>query len=360
MAHISTTARKNRKRTREFIVQSLKRTTGRSDRWEFVNPTNNEKIVLDALGVEGLLYSIVPAARDAEYKYGPGVARLMLTYEQVNNNYRDAGELNDIVKIIASAHVDEWDAELNGKSIRELIDFFHGETMCLDNEDREEIAKHVLTPNERYMIVEIPDYNTATQYKSYTTWCITSSDRMFDHYSANGMNKVYFLLRDDYADLAPCNAHKKDDYGLSMVSVIVRPHGGLGFCTGRYNHGLSGNDQLMTTLELSQLVGRNYYDIFKPKTGEEIEKVIFENWEVLEPDTVACAKNWKLIKKRPTSSDYFLNSGNVVTYYDPSKRYLVFDSVQPFDENGLAIVKLNGRYNFINRQGDIVFQFTPK
>lgn len=356
MAHISTQARKYRKQTRDVITQRLKSLTGKTTGWSFVNPTNNENVTLDALGVEGMLYSIIPAAREAEYKYGAGVARLMLSHEQINNNYRDASELNDIIKIISSAHTHEWDPDLRGCSVRELIDFFHSESKYMDNADREEISKMDLTPNDDYVVVEIPDYETATKYHKYTTWCITSSQQMFDTYSAQGMNKVYFLLHKEFEKCEAKNLSAKDDYGLSMISVIVRPQGALGFCTGRYNHGHSGNDKLLSTTEVSELIGRNFYDVFLPKTGEEIEKVIFKSWEAVEPDEVAVKKGWRRIKK-VSSASLWWESANVYTYYDPDKRYLVFDQVGEFDQNGLAEVKLNNKYNFINKEGEIVFHF---
>ena len=47
------------------------------------------------------------------------------------------------------------------------------------------------------------------------------------------------------------NVSKTDEYGLSMISVIVRPYGSMAFCTGRYNHQLGGNDSLLSAKEVS-------------------------------------------------------------------------------------------------------------
>lgn len=351
MAHISTTARKFRKQTRAFISQRMNELTGKSNKWQLVNPVTNQTEELNALGMEGVLYSIIPAAREAEYKFGEGVARLMFTHDQMYNGYKDASDLNDVIKIIATAHMHEWDSNLRGMSVRELVDFFHNETKHLDDSSKEDLLSMNLIPNEDYEIKFIPDFNTAKKYAQYTTWCITMTESMWNSYSNDGLNNVYFILRKGFEDLPKLNDNAKDEYGLSMISVIVRPYGSMRFCTGRYNHNLDGNDSLLTTTELSELIGRNYYEVCLPKTGSELEELIFKNWEVVEPDSVATAKGWKKLKKQD-KSHWFNNT--IYTYYDPEKRYLVFDKVNDFDINGLAVVELNRKYNLINRNGDLI------
>lgn len=355
MAHISTTARKFRKITRDFITKQMHTLTGKSDKWIFLNPVTNKNVELDALGVEGMLYSMVPAARDAEFKYGQGVARLLLTYSEINSNYRNASDLNDIIKIITSAHVHEWDSNLRSLSIRELRDFFHNETKTLDNVSKESLSKRTFTPNLDYDIVEIHNFEEASQYKQYTTWCITASSGMWDSYSANGINRVYFILKKGYEKLTipSTNNNKKDEYGLSMISVVVRPYGYLAFCTGRYNHQFGGNDALLNVTEISELVGRNYYDAFLPKSGKELETAIFQNWTEVEPDEICIIKGWKMLKKIPQEASWY-SEKTKYTYYDPEMLYLVFDSVGKPDTFGNRVVELNGKYNLINKQGDLI------
>lgn len=355
MAHISTTARKFRKQTRDFITKQMHTLTGKSDKWQFLNPVTNKNVELDALGVEGMLYSMVPAARDAEFKYGQGVARLLLTYSEINSNYRNASDLNDIIKIITSAHVHEWDSNLRSLSIRELRDFFHNETKTLDNVSKESLSNRTFTPNLDYDIVEIHNFEEASQYKQYTTWCITTSSGMWDSYSANGINRVYFILKKDYEKLTipSKNNNKKDEYGLSMISIVVRPYGSLAFCTGRYNHQFGGNDALLNVTEISELVGRNYYDAFLPKSGKELETAIFQNWTEVEPDEICAIKGWKMLQKIPQETSWY-SEKTKYTYYDPEMLYFVFDSVGKPDTFGNRVVELNGKYNLINKQGDLI------
>ena len=34
------------------------------------------------------------------------------------------------------------------------------------------------------------------------------------------------------------------------------------------------------------MIGRNYFDVCIPKTGKELEKIIFESWTEIEPDNI--------------------------------------------------------------------------
>lgn len=357
MAHISTTARKYRKRTRQFIHDRMNSITYRnSDKWSLHNPVTNTTVEMDALGLEGMLYSMVPSARECEYKYGLGVARLLFTYDQMNNGYKDAARLNDIIKIITSAHSHEWDSDLRGMETRELVDFFYNETKMLDNVSKNELSNKLFVRNEEYEIRFIPDFETAQQYKNHTSWCITSSEAMWKSYSDDGLNNVYFIAKKGFETVEPTNENAKDEYGLSLISVIIRPYGSIAFCTGRYNHSLGGNDSLLNALELSELIGANLYELCPPKNGDEIEKIIFQKWTVVEPDEVAINKGWKKLKKQNgIQYGIYCNLDNYIyTYYDPEKQYLVFDKVKEFDENGLAIVELNRKFNLINKNGDLV------
>lgn len=352
MAHISTAARKFRKDTRLAISSYMKSMTYKEDKWEFLNPVTNKTETLNALGVEGMLYSMVPAAREADYKYGRGVARLFLNQAEVQSNYRNASALNDIIKIITSAHVHEWDSDLRGFSVRELTDFFHNETKLLNDGDREEISKMELVPNPSYKAIQIKDFEQAQLYKDYTSWCITTSESMWNQYSANGLNNVYFLTKEGFEELKEIKDSPTDEYGVSLISIIVRPFGSIAFCTGRYNHGLGGNDSLLSAKEISELIGRNFYEVFLPKSPEEVEKIIFASWKEAEPDQACKKQGWKRLCK--TEEKYWGTPKTTYTYYDIEKKYLVFDEVGEYDRNGLSIVKLNNKYSIINRDGDFV------
>ena len=55
-----------------------------------------------------------------------------------------------------------------------------------------------------------------------------------------------------------------DEYGLSMLSIIVNENGELAYCSTRWIHDNGGTDSAMTAKEVSQVVGVNFYAVFKP------------------------------------------------------------------------------------------------
>ena len=352
MSYINTTARKNRKLTRKTITEIMNRMSYKKDKWNFFNPVSNETVELDSLGVEGMLYGMVPFAREADFKYGQGVARILLSHSEIESNFTNANRLNEIIKIIISAHQNEWDNNLNNSSLRDLIKLFHGEVQELTNEEKEELNNTQFIPNNLFDIVHIKDFVQAQEYKSYTSWCITSNESMWDNYTADGMNNVYFILHKDYKKMVPLNLDKKDAYSLSMVCVIVRPRGALAFCTGRYNHSNGANDNLLTIKEISELIGRNYYTVFLPKEGEELKNAIFRKWKEIEGDSVSKVKGWVKVEKVDGKCQY--PPKVTQTYYDPELLYLIYDEVSDVDEYGNRIVKLNNKYNIINEKGDLL------
>ena len=51
MAHISTTARKFRKQTREIITKQMYDITHKTEGWEFLNPVTNNTVIANAIDV---------------------------------------------------------------------------------------------------------------------------------------------------------------------------------------------------------------------------------------------------------------------------------------------------------------------
>ena len=103
-----------------------------------------------------------------------------------------------------------------------------------------------------------------------------------------------------------------------MLSIIVNERGELAYCTTRWNHDNGGSDQSMTAKEVSQVIGVNFYQVFKPNN----------KWNDLLSE----------VKER-------LSSGE-----DPSD---IFNSVDDFYE-GFARVRLNKKLNFLTTEGQLL------
>jgi hypothetical protein len=100
---------------------------------------------------------------------------------------------------------------------------------------------------------------------------------MIESYTSGGIGQFYFCLKNGFENVPREKGEgcPLDEYGLSMVSVVVNGDGNLIWCTCRWNHANGGTDNIMDTKQVSQLIGRNFYDVFKPndKWKTAIEEV---------------------------------------------------------------------------------------
>ena len=264
----------------------------------------------------------IPSIRDKKIaKFTLGVTRMFFDGEI--NNERIINDLNETLKLL-SAHLNEYDRNLNGLSAQELIDRFKQVRLDNANAERAEIDAMNFSGGSDYTIVPINSFKEAEKYYEYTNpddrWCLTHMKNMFDTYTRGGINQIYFCLQNGFENVPRQVGDKAplDEYGLSMLSVIVNEDGGLAYCTTRWNHKNGGSDSAMSAKEVSQVVGVNFYNTFKPNN----------KW----------ANIIETVKQ---------DLANGESPYD------VFDYVDDFKE-GIAKVELDGRYNLINQEGQLV------
>ena len=267
----------------------------------------------------------IPNSRLQQCKFILGVARLYLD-GQLNNGQAIA-ELNKTLKYIASdAHVNEYDNNLNNESLQVLVNRFKGVAKDDLQQSMDKSNARQLTINQDYNIVPIDNSEEAAKYGKYTSWCVTHQSNMYDSYTNNGTGRFYFCLRNGFEKEPKVEGEgcPLDRYGLSMIAVSVTMEGEVNTITCRWNHDMGGNDNIMTIEQLEDLLGRNFYQTFKPYSREELHAkgiILFDEVQGL------------------------LDSGK--------KTEEIFDSVDGFGE-GFAIVKLNDKYNLINREGQLL------
>ena len=254
-------------------------------------------------------------------KFTLGVTRMYC-----NGELRDAriiSDLNATLKLL-SAHLNEYDRNLNGLSAQELIQRFAQTRQSNLEAEKDELNAMEFGTNSNYNIVPINSFEEAQQYYQYTNpnsrWCLTHMKNMFDSYTCNGINQIYFCLQNGFENIPPKvgEGAPLDEYGLSMLSIIVNERGELAYCTTRWNHANGGSDSAMSAKEVSQVVGANFYAVFKPNN----------KWQELITQ----------VKQRLANGE------------NPSN---VFDEVEDFQE-GFARVKLNRKWNFINQEGQLL------
>lgn len=286
-------------------------------------------------------------------KFILGVTRMFLDGEL--RDERTINNLNKTLKLIASGHREEYNRDLNGESAQSLIQRFSDSIKQLDDKDRETVGNEQYVENNLYNIVPINSFEEASRYSEYTTWCVTHQEEMFDSYTGNGVNQFYFCLRDGYQNVEKVKGENcpLDDYGLSMVAVSVDENGALHTCTCRWNHDNGGNDSIMDTKQISMLIGRNFYEVFKPnhKWEEMLATAKQRLADGFPPFIVFEGNNYG-----PYDGFTLVKLGNKYNFINKNNEFLTeqwFDDAGVFF-NGFAQVELNNMWNYINTNGEYI------
>ena len=281
----------------------------------------------DAMKFIGQLKVKIPSVRLQQEKFLLGVARLFIDGELSVDDYFKCTNFNQTLKLIASdAHVNEYDNNLNGMSADELINRFADVRVGELSKRKELMGGKQYHQNREYTIVPINSYEEATKYAKYNEWCVTYSEDMFDDKTSNGAGRFYFCLQNGFE-----NVPKKvgpnaplDEYGLSMIAVSITMEGEPNSITCRWNHDNGGSDSVMDDEQLSELLGVNFYNVFKPYTREELHAKGVILFDEVQP---------------------MLDNG--VSPKD------IFEFVGGFND-GYAKVNLNRKWNFINRNNKLL------
>ena len=285
-------------------------------------------------------------------KFILGLTRMYLD-ENLENDDAKRANICDVMKYVASdAHINEYDRNLNGMSAQELIDRFARNVEMDLERDRNEVNSMQFEERSDYDIVRIDDFEQASEYGEYTDWCVTEDEYAFDSHTSNGINQFYFCLRNGFESVPKEEGENcpLDEYGLSMIAVLVNENGSLVHCTCRWNHEKGGNDNIMTTKEISQVVGMNFYEVFKPNNNwkNAINDAMQRIEDGEDPEDVFdwCGNFYEGYARIELNGKYNLmdREGNL---FSPNQW---FENCSNF-KNGYAWVQLNRKYNYINTKG---------
>ena len=283
-------------------------------------------------------------------KFILGVARMFCDGELRTAN--DVGNLNSTLKIVASdAHINEYDRNLNNLSCQELIQKFAKAMSDNLEAERGEVGQMVFDSPSDYEIVRIDSFEQAQEYGKYVSWCITHDGYMFNNYTSDGINQFYFCLKNGFENVeeVPSDGCPLDVYGLSMIAVSVNENGMLNTCTCRWNHDNGGNDSIMNAKQVSQVIGMNFFEVFKPNN----------KWKDLLTSVRQRLANGENPKTVFDGVGFFeegfawVELNNKCNFINQEGKFLSgqwFDHVSNFSE-GFARVELNNKCNFINKEG---------
>jgi hypothetical protein len=297
-------------------------------------------------------------------KFEPGAARI--AYGELgmlaNEDTRKLSRLGKMLQEISIAHETEYDSNLNGMTFDELNERF-GASIHKADAETEERLKNKTYDKSDYIIKWIPDFSTATQYRKYTDygninecWCLTRDERMWDSYTGqHNENKVYFCHIPNFESVPRETGPNAplDNYGLSLISVIVTPDKQLRAVTSRWNHINGGSDGVMDQEQLSDLLGGYVFERCPPYSREEVIKrgyIYLDEVQQMLDDGIDLSK---YIDDEGRTNIIQINDKQNVLHGRKLLCDQWFDGIDYF-KNGFAKVHLNGKQNFIDTKGNIL------
>ena len=311
---------------------------------------NNEQI----MDFFGKMQHDIPNVRMNNCKYFLGVTRMIM--EKQLTNGESIIKLNSILKYINNDESlnSSFDRNLNGLTFEKLSEqTTEGMEQAYKSERERFSSTDFGERNTSYSIVKINNFKEASEYGKYTSWCVAHDDEAFNNHTNNGICIFYFCLKDGFESIPEKIGENcpLDEYGLSMLAVCVDENGECKTITCRWNHKNGGNDNIMSTEELSRLLGVNFYEVFKPSTlfKDRLEKALslakkgdFSGFDYISGFVNGIAKV-KLNRK----CNFIRTDGKFLFEQ-------WFDLLSNFDKNGLAGVRLNNKWNFIDINGNFI------
>lgn len=213
----------------------------------------------------------------------------------------------------------------------------------MDAKSKDELSKMKFSNSSNYTLVPIDSYEQ--MHKLYggpwtgdgtdeegeyagnggTSWCHTNSKNTYDNWTKGGY-RFFVLQRNNWKDISfnkktTKEMRGKDDYGNSLIAILVNKYGKLDKATLRCNHvGISGSadNQYNSYSELSKIAGFN--------VEEEVLKYDFEEFSI---DKLFTVENGVLIR----ASDNYEAYRDIVEYKIPT---------------GVKTIAKNTFYNCIN------------
>ena len=226
-------------------------------------------------------------------------------------------------------------------------------------------------PKPHYTVKRLDTFEEARMYHRYTqNICYLGGKETWNDYTSKGKNAVYVLLRDGWEDIpAEHDANTPyDDYGESMVFVIIRPDGKVAYSNTRWNHNTNGKgpidvDQSFTEnmKKVSDMLQTDYRNVLKPYTEEEllgregIKLSTLRKWISEGKDILQLCEHEEFtdkLYKCYLSEDRFVIYNHETKEITPSYG-IVLSYVYPFNYSVAWIVQDNDEsYAIINTDGE--------
>lgn len=185
------------------------------------------------------------------------------------------------------------DPDFDGLSYEELMAKYKNKMELHTQEMHHELdeGEKIITTDSGYKIIPIPDYVSGNALKPtneglnilnslgrYCDWCVCGNQAVaeFSQYLSNG-GKMYVCLKNGFENIqrpeVPAETTPLDEYGLSMINVIVGSDGMPDNITTRWNHEYGGENHrdLWYASQLQKVLNIKYRDVFTPRPNEELK-----------------------------------------------------------------------------------------
>ena len=205
-----------------------------------------------------------------------GIVRIALYDLNMFSHQEDKEGINNFSSIIKYLHdnnTQEFDENLNGLSYNDLFKKYNEIVNTAYEENNDE---NIQTYDTDYTIVPINSYAEAHQYNKYCypydQWCVTYGPSHYDSYT-RGNRRFYFCFKKGFENLKPEMGPNcpLDEYGLSMISILVNSRGEPDVVTTRWNHSNNGenNPKFRTVEQIESIIRVPFYKTFKPFSQDE-------------------------------------------------------------------------------------------
>ena len=190
------------------------------------------------------------------------------------------------------------DANLNGLSYDEFMGTFDNKVKNYISNVKDKLSsdeyrvvntsEYTIIPIEDRMVdrhggkVLIPTTNgrrILDKIGRYTDWCVCNNqyaNEEFSQYLSNG-GKMYVCAKKGFENIKRPETTNTplDEYGLSLINVIVDQDGLPSNVTTRYNHDFGGenHNEMWEATHLQRLLNVNFFEVFKPRSQEELRQL---------------------------------------------------------------------------------------
>jgi hypothetical protein len=277
------------KKYNPVIKDAFNFTLSELDTWELVQLNPNTSLagytILNYIGIPKVEIKAMPNMKIKDYlrlkllkefeinrgngpiKYLRGIIRICCDEREGINYFtyglKDENKLTKFRQIVDFIYTNnlEFDEDLNGLSLIQLHKLIGSKMRITAYQNwlaNRKSQDDGIKKYGDYTVIPITCYEDATKYSRYTSWCVTSMAGQYGSYTSDG-SKFFFCLKDGFENVKQKigDGCPLDEYGLSMVSVLVRPNCTAKHVTTRWNHENKGEDnpKLKTLEQVEEILG---------------------------------------------------------------------------------------------------------